>query len=216
MKKLDNPQQAIYEYIQAYYKENGFPPSVREIGQAVGLRSTATVHTHLKNMEQKGMLTRDPSKQRALILTQQDEEEPAAKVAASATVDAQKIPLIGKVAAGVPILAVEQIEDNIAVPSVLLHGRFGDEVYLLRVQGDSMVNAGIHNGDLLLVDRSIRFEDGDIVVARTEEEAVTVKRIYREIDGVRLQPENELYAPIFVPYDKVEIAGKVIGLMRRF
>lgn len=216
MKKLDNPQQAIYEYIQAYYKENGFPPSVREIGQAVGLRSTATVHTHLKNMEQKGMLARDPSKQRALILTQQDEEEPAAKVAASATVDAQKIPLIGKVAAGVPILAVEQIEDNIAVPSVLLHGRFGDEVYLLRVQGDSMVNAGIHDGDLLLVDRSIRFEDGDIVVARTEEEAVTVKRIYREKDGVRLQPENELYAPIFVPYDKVEIAGKVIGLMRRF
>ena len=162
------------------------------------------------------MLTRDPSKQRALILTQQDEEEPAAKVAASATVDAQKIPLIGKVAAGVPILAVEQIEDNITVPSVLLHGRFGDEVYLLRVQGDSMVNAGIHDGDLLLVDRSIRFEDGDIVVARTEEEAVTVKRIYREKDGVRLQPENELYAPIFVPYDKVEIAGKVIGLMRRF
>ena len=216
MKKLDNPQQAIYEYIQAYYKENGFPPSVREIGQAVGLRSTATVHAHLKNMEQKGMLTRDPSKQRALILTQQDEEEPAAKVAASAAVDAQKIPLIGKVAAGVPILAVEQIEDNIAVPSVLLHGRFGDEVYLLRVQGDSMVNAGIHNGDLLLVDRSIRFEDGDIVVARTEEETVTVKRIYREKDGVRLQPENELYAPIFVPYDKVEIAGKVIGLMRRF
>ena len=216
MKKLDNPQQAIYEYIQAYYKENGFPPSVREIGQAVGLRSTATVHTPLKNMEQKGMLTRDPSKQRALILTQQDEEEPAAKVAASAAVDAQKIPLIGKVAAGVPILAVEQIEDNIAVPSVLLHGRFGDEVYLLRVQGDSMVNAGIHDGDLLLVDRSIRFEDGDIVVARTEEETVTVKRIYREKDGVRLQPENELYAPIFVPYDKVEIAGKVIGLMRRF
>ncbi|MCI6950741.1 MAG: transcriptional repressor LexA [Clostridium sp.] len=216
MKKLDNPQQAIYEYIQAYYKENGFPPSVREIGQAVGLRSTATVHTHLKKMEQKGMLTRDPSKQRALILTQQDEEEPAAKVAASAAVDAQKIPLIGKVAAGVPILAVEQIEDNIAVPSVLLHGRFGDETYLLRVQGDSMVNAGIHDGDLLLVDRSIRFEDGDIVVARTEEETVTVKRIYREKDGVRLQPENELYAPIFVPYDKVEIAGKVIGLMRRF
>ena len=162
------------------------------------------------------MLTRDPSKQRALILTQQDEEEPAAKVAASATVDAQKIPLIGKVAAGVPILAVEQIEDNIAVPSVLLHGRFGDETYLLRVQGDSMVNAGIHDGDLLLVDRSIRFEDGDIVVARTEEETVTVKRIYREKDGVRLQPENELYGPIFVPYDKVEIAGKVIGLMRRF
>ncbi len=216
MKQLDNPQQAIYEYIQAYYKENGFPPSVREIGQAVGLRSTATVHTHLKNMEQKGMLPRDPSKQRALLLTQQDEEEPAAKVAASAAVDAQKIPLIGKVAAGVPILAVEQIEDNIAVPSVLLHGRFGDEVYLLRVQGDSMVNAGIHDGDLLLVDRSIRFEDGDIVVARTEEEAVTVKRIYREKDGVRLQPENEFYSPIFVPYDKVEIAGKGIGLMRRF
>lgn len=212
MKKLDNPQQAIYEFIYNYYKENGYPPAVREICDAVGLRSPSTVHTHLKNMERKGILSRDPLKQRALVLT-----DPPQMHADKEENNTHPIPLVGKVAAGQPILAVENIEDSFALPSLLLHGSGNnDEVYMLTVQGDSMIEAGIHDGDILVVDRSLQPEDGDIVVAITQQDSATVKRIYREEDHVRLQPENQLYEPILLPYDEVDIAGKVIGLMRRF
>lgn len=211
MKKLENPQQAIYDFIYNYYKENGYPPSVREIGQAVGLRSPSTVHTHLKNMEQKGMLVRDSLKQRALMLTEQ-----ANTIACASSDTSHAIPLIGSVAAGQPILAVENIEESFPLPSLLLHGSEEGETFMLTVQGDSMLNAGIHNGDILVVNQSLQCEDGDIVVARTQEEAVTVKRIYREKEFVRLQPENDYYSPILLPYEEVEIVGKVIGLMRRF
>jgi len=209
MKKLNNPQQAIYDFIYSYYKENGYPPAVREICQAVGLRSPSTVHTHLKNMEQKGLLVRDPLKQRALMLTDPPQQE-------TTDSNVRSIPLVGKVAAGQPILAVENIEDSFPLPSLLLHGGEGSEAFMLTVQGDSMIEVGIHDGDILIVDRSLQFEDGDIVVARTQEESATVKRIFREDGYVRLQPENEHYAPILLPYEEVEICGKVIGLMRRF
>lgn len=214
MKKLDNPQQAIYDYIQTYYSENGFPPSVREICRAVGLRSTSTVHTHLKNMEQKGLLTRDPTKQRALTINQRSEHGDAPSSAWDD--ERRKIPLVGKVAAGQPILAVENIEDAFPVPPLLLHGGAKDDVFMLTVQGDSMINAGIHDGDVIVIDRSIGYEDGDIVVARTQEETATVKRIFRENGHIRLQPENPLYPTILLGYEEVEVAGKVTGLMRRF
>jgi len=209
MKKLDNPQKAIYDFICSYYKENGYPPAVREICQAVGLRSPSTVHTHLKNMEQKGLLVRDPLKQRALMVTDlpMNDNQTGSNV--------HSIPLVGRVAAGQPILAVENIEETIPLPSLLLHGSEESETFLLTVQGDSMIEAGIHDGDYLVVDRSLNFEDGDIVVARTQDESATVKRIYRENNQIRLQPENEHYAPILLPYNEVEVAGKVIGLMRK-
>lgn len=205
MKKLDHPQEQIYEYIVSYSNEHGYPPSVREICTAVGLKSTATVHTHLKNMEAKGMLFRDAAKQRALNLSEKAAEH------------GERIPLVGRVAAGQPILAIDNVEDSFPLPDLLLKGSQPDEVFMLRVQGDSMINVGIRPNDVIVVNRVLSWEDGDIVVARmTEEESATVKRIYREKDCVRLQPENDFYEPILVPYENVEIVGKVIGLLRPF
>lgn len=205
MKKLDHPQEQIYEYIISYSNEHGYPPSVREICTAVGLKSTATVHTHLKNMEAKGMLFRDAAKQRALNLSEKAAEH------------LERIPLVGRVAAGQPILAIDNVEDSFPLPDLLLKGSQPDEVFMLRVQGDSMINVGIRPNDVIVVNRVLSWEDGDIVVARmTEEESATVKRIYREKDCVRLQPENDFYEPILVPYENVEIVGKVIGLLRPF
>lgn len=205
MKKLDHPQEQIYEYIVSYSNEHGYPPSVREICTAVGLKSTATVHTHLKNMEAKGMLFRDAAKQRALNLSEKAAEH------------LERIPLVGRVAAGQPILAIDNVEDSFPLPDLLLKGSQPDEVFMLRVQGDSMINVGIRPNDVIVVNRVLSWEDGDIVVARmTEEESATVKRIYREKDCVRLQPENDFYEPILVPYENVEIVGKVIGLLRPF
>lgn len=210
MKKLSNPQQEILEFIRRYYKDNSFPPSVREICDAVGLSSTATVHTHLHNMEAAGLIRRDPQKRRALYIARND-NDPNLK---PRTVD--RIPLVGRVAAGVPVLAEENVEGAFSVPEMLTHGSHHEGIFLLRVEGESMVNAGIHNGDYIVVDSELGYVNGDIVVARTAEETATVKRIYLEGDTVRLEPENELYRPILLPASDVEIVGKVIGLMRRY
>ena len=205
VKKLDHPQEQIYEYIVSFSNEHGYPPSVREICAAVGLKSTSTVHTHLKNMEAKGMLTRDSAKQRALNLPEKSAEREDA------------IPLVGRVAAGLPILAVENVEDSFPLPDLLLKGSQPSEVFMLRVQGDSMINIGICPNDIIVVNSELAWDDGDVVVARIkEEESATVKRIYREKDCIRLQPENDFYEPILVPYSNVEIEGKVIGLLRPF
>lgn len=203
MKKLTNPQKEILDFIISYTKDQAYPPSVREICEGVGLSSTATVHTHLRNLEHKGLIERDPSKQRSIRVA--EDVEPY-------TLDG--VPLIGHVAAGSPVLAVENVEDSFPLPHMLMHGSSADETFMLRVEGDSMKNAGIHTGDVLVVHHQPSCEDGDIVVARIEAENVTVKRLYREPTCVRLQPENELYEPIFVPYEELEIVGKVIGLMR--
>lgn len=205
MKKLTNPQKAILDFIINYTREQAYPPSVREICMGVGLSSTATVHTHLRNLEQKGLIERDPSKQRSIRVA--EDAEPYMQ---------DGVPLIGHVAAGAPVLAVENVEDSFPLPHLLTHGSNTDETFMLRVDGDSMKDAGIHNGDVLVVHHQPVCEDGDIVVARIEGENVTVKRFYRERTCVRLQPENELYEPIFVPYEELEIVGRVIGLMRSF
>lgn len=209
MKKLNNPQQQIYEYILNYSQENAYPPSVREICDAVGLKSPATVHTHLRNMEAAGLIRRDHSKQRSIHVVPQCE-------AAASPCTEGRIPLIGRVAAGMPILATENIEGAFAVPELLTHGSRHEGVFLLRVVGDSMVNAGIQDGDYIVVDRELGYVSGDIVVARTVEETATVKRIFPEGDTVRLQPENDLYPPILLPAADVEVVGKVTGLMRRY
>lgn len=207
MKKLNDPQQEIYRFILTYSQEHAYPPSVREICEAVGLSSTATVHVHLKNLERNGLIMRDPSKQRSIQIVEPD----AVALAGQSQLG---IPLVGRVAAGLPILAVENIEERFPLPDMLLHGCPRDEAYMLRVTGESMKDIGICDGDIIVVDHNGRCENGDVVVARVQGESATVKRLYREADCVRLQPENEIFDPICVPYEDVEIAGKVIGLLR--
>jgi len=206
MKKLADPQQVILDFMIAYTKEHAYPPSVREICAAVGLKSTATVHAHLCNLEKRGLITRDSSKQRAIFINTENlpsEDE-----------SAHSVPLVGHVAAGLPMLAAENIEDAFPLPDVLMHGKEPEEVYMLRVEGESMRDAGIRDGDILVVNHNCACTNGDIVVARVQGESATVKRFYREKDRVRLQPENELFDPIYVSFDEVEISGKVIGLLR--
>jgi len=203
MKKLANSQQAIYEFIVSYYEEHAYPPTVREICRAVGLSSTSTVHTHLNKLEQRGLIKRDPAKQRSIVITEQSGV-------------GQLVPLVGNVAAGTPILAVENIEDEFPMPPMLLHGGRKGELFVLRVEGNSMIDAGIYNGDYIVVHNGLAYDNGDVVVVRIQGERATVKRIYREQDQVRLQPENAAMQPIYVAYGDIEVIGKVVGLMRSY
>jgi repressor LexA len=184
---------------------HGYPPTVREIGEAVGLASPSTVHAHLANLERAGLLKRDPTKPRALELRR----EPKAVAA-----DVHKLPLVGEVAAGGPLLAEDNVEGYLAVPEPLSRG--GEE-FLLRVKGDSMINAGILDGDIAVVERAQDAKNGDIVVAlagddETTQEA-TLKRLFKENGRVRLQPENDALEPIYAQH--VELIGKVIGVFRQ-
>jgi len=196
-------QKQILEFVKKYMHEKGYPPSVREIGENVGLSSSSTVHGHLSRLEEKGYLRRDLSKPRALELLE-DEERALQKHRLV------NVPLVGRVTAGEPILAVQNIEDYVPLPRDIAGG---DGSFLLSVRGDSMIGAGIHDGDLVIVRPQPSADDGDIVVAMLEDEA-TVKRYYRAKGGVRLQPENPALEPI-VSRD-VTILGRVIGLIRRF
>lgn len=207
MKKLSNPQKAIYDFIVSYYEKNSFPPTVREICSAVGLASTSTVHAHLTKLEQNGLIQRNPAKQRSLVIT-----EPQASAVG------MPVPLVGNVAAGTPILAVENIEDEFILPPQLLHGARKDEVFLLKVEGSSMIDAGMFHGDYIVVHNGLQVNNGDIVVARIQGERATVKRFFEDKDNgrVRLQPENTTMQPIYVAYNDVEVVGKVIGLMRSY
>jgi repressor LexA len=198
---LTKRQQEIFDFIKRYTDINGYPPTVRDIGKAVGLASSSTVHAHLANLEKLGLLRRDPTKPRAMELL----DRAAAGMRGFVN---PGLPLVGQVAAGTPILAEENIEEHIQCPSVA-GGDGGD--YLLRVRGESMKNAGILDGDLVVVQRQETARDGEIVVAMVEDEA-TVKRFFREGDHIRLQPENEAMDPILVR--DVSIVGRVVGLMR--
>jgi len=196
-------QKQILEFIKKKTRERGYPPSVREIGESVGLSSSSTVHGHLARLEEKGYIHRDPSKPRAIEIL--DDEGSAAQKHRLVS-----LPLVGRVTAGQPILAVENIEDYLPLPRELA----GDErSFLLSVRGDSMIGAGIYDGDLVIVRPQPTAENGDIVVARLGDEA-TVKRFFRDKGAVRLQPENPAMQPIVTT--EVEIVGKVIGLLRRF
>ena len=201
-------QQEIWQFLVDYVDRHGYPPTVREIGEAVGLASPSTVHAHLANLERAGLLRRDPTKPRALDLIghrrESRGEEPAAEL--------HKLPLLGQIAAGGPLLAEQNVEDQIAVPEPL--GRNAD--FLLRVKGESMINAGILDGDILVVQRAQDARDGEIVVALAGDDEsadeATVKTFYREAGRVRLQPENDALEPIYA--DHVQILGKVIGVFR--
>lgn len=198
---LTKRQQEIFDFIKRYSARYGYPPTVRDIGKAVGLASSSTVHAHLANLERIGLLRRDPTKPRAIELL----DRAAAGVRGFVRTG---LPLVGHVAAGQPVLAEENIEDYVQTPGI---AGGDDGSYLLRVKGESMKNAGILDGDLVAVRQQETASDGDIVVALVGEEA-TVKRFFREADHVRLQPENEAMDPI--RSREVRILGKVVGLMR--
>lgn len=205
-KDLTKRQQEIFDFIGSYSDDHGYPPTVRDIGKAVGLASSSTVHAHLANLEKAGLLRRDPTKPRALELI--GRAAGAVRAAAADAVGAG-LPLVGQVAAGQPILAEENIEEYVQVPD-LAGG--GDGEYVLRVRGESMKDAGILPGDFVVVRPQETADDGEIVVALVGEEA-TVKRFFRESDHVRLQPENEAMEPILSR--EVQVLGRVVGVFRR-
>ena len=205
--ELTGRQREIWSFLVEYVDRHGYPPTVREIGGAVGLASPSTVHAHLANLERAGLLRRDPTKPRALELVGRGKS--AAK-AAETVAELPKLPLLGQIAAGGPLLAEENVEGEIAVPENLR----GD--FLLRVKGDSMIEAGILDGDVVVVRRAQDARDGEIVVALAgDDEAAdeaTVKRFFRESGRIRLQPENSALEPIYAPH--VQILGKVVGVFR--
>lgn len=204
VKAISSRQRSILDFIKKEVKEKGYPPSVREIGEAVGLASSSTVHGHLARLEKKGHIRRDPTKPRAIEILDGDfmnRNEQSRML---------RVPVIGKVTAGVPITAVENVEDYFPLPE-----RFGtdeDSIFMLVIQGDSMIEAGIHDKDYVIVKQQHSANNGDIVVAMTEEDEATVKRFYKEKDHFRLQPENSSLEPIIL--NQVSILGKVIGVFR--
>jgi repressor LexA len=198
--KLTKRQQEIFEFIKQYSGRHGYPPTVRDIGKAIGLTSSSTVHAHLANLEKLGLVRRDPTKPRALELL----GEAARKITGPAG-----LPVVGRVAAGAPILAEENIEDYVEVPPI---AGGDDGEYVLRVAGDSMIDAGILDGDYVIVHRQETADNGEIVVALVGEEA-TVKRYFRESDHIRLQPENASMEPIRTR--EAAVLGKVVGVCRR-
>jgi repressor LexA len=193
-----NSQRRILEFIKKEIELKGYPPSVREICEAVNLKSTSTVHGHLEQLEKRGLIRRDSTKPRAMEVL----DNPLSK--------GRSVPLVGRVTAGIPILAEENIEDYIVLPQDLVGS--DDELFALRVRGESMIRAGILSGDYIIVRKQSHADNGDIVVAMIEDEA-TVKRIFFEKDGVRLQPENPYYDPIYSR--KVQVVGKVTALFRK-
>jgi repressor LexA len=205
---LTGRQQEIWDFLVDYVDRHGYPPTVREIGDAVGLASPSTVHAHLANLERAGLLKRDPTKPRALELSGRGPRETPRREEARRT-----LPLVGEIAAGGPLLAEDNIEEYLAVPE-LIERRGAD--FLLRVKGDSMIEAGILDGDIVVVKREQTAENGDIVVALagTDEAAdeATVKRFFRDSGRIRLQPENAALDPIYA--DHVQIIGKVTGVFR--
>ena len=206
---LTTRQQEIWQFLADYVDDHGYPPTVREIGEAVGLASPSTVHAHLANLERAGLLRRDPTKPRAIELVGRRRSEAPPARASSVPV----LPLVGRIAAGGPLLAEEAIEDEIAVPEPL--GRDAD--FLLRVKGESMIEAGILDGDIVVVRKQDDAREGDVVVALVGDneatDEATVKTFHREKDGrIRLQPENSALEPLYPEH--VQILGKVTGVFR--
>lgn len=199
--RLTDRQRQIFSYIKDETRKRGYPPSVREIGEAVGLSSSSTVHGHLARLEEKGMIRRDPSKPRAIEILDWVHNEPRRPMV--------NVPLLGRVTAGQPILAVENIEEYFPLPQDLVGEA---ELFMLEVRGDSMIEAGILEDDYVVVRRQSTARNGEIVVAMIDEEA-TVKRFFREADHIRLQPENRRLEPIRVR--DCQVLGKVIALFRR-
>jgi len=199
---LTDRQQQILDYIKEQIRQKGYPPSVREIGESVGLSSSSTVHGHLARLEEKGFIRRDPTKPRAIEIMEGDFYLTKHR--------SVNVPLVGRVTAGAPILAVENLEDSFPLPYELVRN---EDVFMLAVRGESMIEAGILDGDYVIVRRQSDARNGEIVVALVGDEEATVKRFFREKDHIRLQPENQYMEPI-IAHD-VSILGKVVALFRR-
>ncbi len=210
----------IYDYIRSRISSGNTSPTVREICSALGLRSPSTVHGHLEKLRDDGYITFEPLLTRSILLTNRIPPESEAFGLNSSEHDTAPagigVPLVGKVAAGSPVLAFDDYETRYVLPKRLLRGSSERDTFLLTVDGDSMVEAGILTGDMIIVSRTMEIEDGDIVVARVFGDSATVKRLYREDSRVRLQPENPLLEPIYVDNSDVEIIGRVIGLIRSY
>lgn len=196
-----NKQLEIYEFIKSHIRQKGYPPSVREIGAAVGLSSTSTVHGHLERLEKKGLIKRDATKPRTIEVVENS----------MGRKEMINIPIIGTITAGAPILAVENIEDTFPLPADYVKN--SNQLFILKVSGESMIDAGIFDGDFCIIEKTNSAENGDIVAALIENEA-TLKRFFKEKDHIRLQPENKTMKPIIV--QDCKIIGKLVGLYRRY
>lgn len=194
-------QLEIYEFIKDQINQKGYPPSVREIGAAVGLKSTSTVHGHLERLEKKGLIKRDPTKPRTIEVIENSLNRK----------EMIHVPIIGTITAGLPILAVENIEDTFPLPVNYI--KSNKELFILKVRGESMVGAGILDGDLSIIEKANSAQNGDIVVALIDNEA-TLKRFFKEKDYIRLQPENKNMLPIIVP--ECQVLGKLVGIYRQY
>jgi repressor LexA len=203
MKKISKRQEDILSFIKSEVKKKGYPPSVREIGEAVGLASSSTVHGHLARLESKGFIRRDPTKPRAIEVLDPEGLE-------TIKPGVLHVPLVGKVTAGLPITAIENIEEYFPLPESF--GTSEDKLFMLEIVGNSMIEAGILNGDYVVVKQQQTANNGEIVVAMTEDDEATVKRFFKEKDYFRLQPENASMDPIIL--DNVSILGKVVGVYR--
>ncbi len=201
--ELSKKQQEIYDYIKLEQYNRGYPPSVREICAGVNLKSTSTVHGHLAKLEEKGYIKRDPTKPRAIEIINRDERYGKVK-------ELVEIPIVGQVTAGQPILAVENIEDTFLLPVSFVNNK---ECFMLHIKGTSMIEAGILDGDYVVVQKQNTAINGDIIVALVDDDEATVKRFYKEKNKIRLQPENSSMEPIY--RDDVSILGKVTGVIRK-
>jgi repressor LexA len=204
MAKISKRQQDILDFIKGEVKRKGYPPSVREIGEAVGLASSSTVHGHLARLESKGLIRRDPTKPRAIEILEVDETVGIPRN------NVVNVPVVGKVTAGLPITAIENVEEYFPLPERLAPA--DEHVFMLEIMGESMIEAGILDGDYVIVKQQQTANNGDIVVAMTEEDEATCKRFFKEKDFIRLQPENSTMDPIIL--NNVSILGKVIGVYR--
>ncbi|AIM17775.1 MULTISPECIES: transcriptional repressor LexA [Neobacillus] len=205
MVKISKRQQDILDFIKEEVKRKGYPPSVREIGEAVGLASSSTVHGHLARLESKGLIRRDPTKPRAIEILEADED---ASIPRNNVIN---VPVVGKVTAGLPITAIENVEEYFPLPERLAPA--GESIFMLEIMGESMIEAGILDGDYVIVKQQQSANNGDIVVAMTEDNEATCKRFFKEKDYIRLQPENSTMEPIILK--NVSILGKVIGVYRQ-
>lgn len=204
MTELTKRQQEILDFIKTFMVKHGFPPTIREIGEALGISSPATIHAHLKNLESRGVIRRNDTKNRAIELLVKNEFEPQNEL----IID---VPLLGKITAGNPIEAIERPDEFFSLPAYLIPSN--KEVFTLLVNGTSMINAGILDGDIIIVERKNTARNGEIVVAMTDENEVTLKTFYKEQNYFRLQPENDTMEPIIL--SNVNILGKAIGLYRK-
>ncbi|HOZ54210.1 MAG TPA: transcriptional repressor LexA [Bacilli bacterium] len=203
MEKLTNKQEEVLKYVKNYIAKYNYPPAIREIGKALGLTSPATIHTHLSSLEEKGYIKKSNTKYRSLELLVKNE------YINDKIID---VPLLGKVTAGNPIEAIETPNEYFSLPAYLIPTK--EEIFTLKVSGDSMINAGIFDNDIVIVKRQNTANNGDIVVAMNEENEVTLKRFYKEKNHIRLQPENDTMSPIIL--EECTILGKAIGLYRKF